>query len=292
MKQISVKQTVLYLIAILCPLFVICALNLYCINYFDSGLKLAIIITPIVFSASILLAYTFGKIKLYKILAICNVLIAMFGVMYMWLIGNDLLYIFSSVTQFKNFILATGHAGVVVYIAIQILQVVVLPIPAAVICISGALIYGPFFGAMYCSIGVIIGSIISFWLGRVFGCRLVSWVVGRQNAIKYASVLTSKGKSFLPLAFLLPLFPDDILCLIAGITDMKFDYFIFVTIVFRPISVVFMALFGSGYIIPFRGAWLYLWGVIIVLMVVCVYLVTKNQNKIEQWIVLKLRHKK
>ena len=199
--------------------------------------------------------------------------------------SNNLIYVFSSVDAFRNYILSTGNAGVIVYIIIQTLQVIVLPIPAAVICLTGAIVYGPLFGSLYCSIGVIIGSIISFWIGRLFGYRVVVWVAGRQNAIKYASVLTNKGKTFLPLAFLLPLFPDDILCLISGITTMKFRYFCWVVTIFRPISVIFMSYFGGGYIIPFKGWGLYIWGIIIIIMVVLVYLSAKYQDKIEAWVI-------
>ncbi|MGN0960950.1 MAG: hypothetical protein ACI4PF_01980, partial [Christensenellales bacterium] len=74
-------------------------------------------------------------------------------IIYTILYKYNVLYIFSSVTTLKNYILSTEEKGVFVYILIQFLQVVFLPIPASVICIVGSLIYGPILGGIYCSIG-------------------------------------------------------------------------------------------------------------------------------------------
>ncbi len=223
---------------------------------------------------------------------VVNLLLAVGIFIYSWLVHKKLLFVFSSVKNFKQFILSTGSFGVVIYIVIQMLQVMFLPIPAAVICLAGAIIYGPLIGSIYCSLGIILGSLVSYFIGKVFGFRLVSWITGRDNALKYGAILSKRGSTFLPIAFLLPLFPDDILCLIAGITTMKFSYFAFVVCVFRPIGVFCMSYFGGGYVIPFSGWGLYVWGVVIALMIVFIYLSTKYQPKIEEWVVSKFNIKK
>ena len=69
---------------------------------------------------------------------------------------------FSSVHALKEYILSTGSMGVITYILIQTLQVIFLPIPASIICIVGSLIYGPLLGGIYCSIGVLVGSTVSY----------------------------------------------------------------------------------------------------------------------------------
>ena len=192
--------------------------------------------------------------------------------------------VFSSITSLKEYIVNTSSKGVIIYILIQALQVIFLPIPAAVICIVGSVIYGPFLGAIYCSIGVILGSFVSFFIGKTFGYRLVSWIVGIENTNKYTQILSKNGGLFLVIAFLLPMFPDDILCLIAGITKMKFRTFGTVTTITRPIGVIFMAFFGSGSIIPFNGWGIIVWGVIFVIALLIVYLSYKKQNEIQSFI--------
>ena len=172
-----------------------------------------------------------------------------------------------SVDGLKKFILSTKEKGVYVYILIQAAQVIILPIPAAIICIVGSLIYGPFLGGLYCSIGVLVGSFISFILGKTFGYRIVAWIAGKENTDKYSEIIRKRGGFFLFLAFLLPMFPDDILCLIAGITNMKFKTFAWITIITRPIGVICMSYFGGGHIIPFSGWGLYVWSILLVIIV-------------------------
>lgn len=196
----------------------------------------------------------------------------------------NIIEIVSSVTSLKNYILSTKERGVFVYILIQAMQVIFLPVPAAIICIVGSLIYGPLLSAIFCSIGILFGSYVSFLLGKTFGYKLVNWVVGKDNTDKYSEILRKRGGFFLSLAFLLPMFPDDILCLIAGITNMKFKTFFWVTLITRPIGVVFMSFFGSGNLIPFSGWGLYVWiGLIMVatILVICTY---KYQDKIQEYI--------
>jgi uncharacterized membrane protein YdjX (TVP38/TMEM64 family) len=169
---------------------------------------------------------------------------------------------------------------------------VFLPIPASIICIVGSLIYGPWLGALYCSVGVLLGSIISFFIGRVFGYRLVSWIVGKDNTNKYSEIIRTKGIFFLGLAFLLPMFPDDILCFIAGITQLSVRKFLLITLITRPIGVIFMAIFGGGYIIPFSGWGLYVWAIILVVAIALVVIIMKWQEKIQNFILSKVFRKK
>ena len=172
------------------------------------------------------------------------------------------------------------------------LQVIFLPIPASIICIVGSIIYGPLFGAIYCSIGVLLGSLISFLIGRIFGYKLVSWIVGVSNADKYSEIIRTKGVFFLGLAFLLPMFPDDILCFIAGITKMSFKKFLVITLITRPIGVICMAIFGSGHIIPFSGWGIYAWSIILVVAVALVFVIMKWQDQIQNFVLRKVFRKK
>lgn len=210
---------------------------------------------------------------------------------YSVLLKTNILTVFSSVNSLKEYILSTREKGVITYILIQTAQVVILPIPAAVICVVGSLIYGPLLGGIYCSIGVLIGSFISFGIGRTCGHRLVSWIVGENNCKKYSAIILKRGSFFLSIAFLLPMFPDDILCLIAGITSMSLLSFSWVTILIRPIGVICMSYFGSGQLIPFTGWGIYVWLVILVIAVALVFVIYKYQDPMQEYILKKVFRK-
>lgn len=212
-----------------------------------------------------------------------------FGVIgYIVLFKLNIITTISSVESLKNYILSLKNKGVYIYILIQMAQVIILPVPAAIICVVGSLIYGPLLGGLYCSIGILLGSFLSFIIGKTFGYRIVAWIAGKDNTDKYSQIIRKRGAFFLAIAFLLPMFPDDILCLIAGITNMKFKTFAIVTAITRPIGVICMSYFGSGYIIPFTGWGVYVWAVLLVVVVVIVFLTYRYQEQMQNYVLNKI----
>lgn len=287
----TTKRIFFTIICFLCPIVTTFSVLIY--GRSISGiLQFLFIFIGVLIATLFFLFYKIKKHAIAKLCLILNVISTIVIVSYLFLNGKNLLSIFYSVNSFKSFILSTGNGGILVYMLIQAVQVVFLPVPAAVIALAGSLIYGPFLGGLYCSIGVLLGSNLSYALGRLFGYRLVSWVAGENNAIKYTNILNNKGKLFLPMSFLLPMFPDDILCLISGMTKMKYSFFLAATTLTRPIGVFCMCLFGGGYIIPFAGWGLYVWCVIAVIMTFVIYYTYKYQEKIENWLITILKPKK
>ncbi len=288
------KSKIFYIIF----LFLLPISNFFIFVY-NSSLQLNIIYKIAILFVSIMLSglsYYYNKLKnvrAYRFCFLINILIVVFGIGYSILNKYELLSIFNSVSSFKSFILSTGKLGMIVYILIQFLQVMFIPIPSMIITLTGVAIYGPILGSFLCIIGVLSASLTSFMLGKIFGYKLVSWLVGEKQANKYANILNEKGKFFLIIAFLLPLFPDDVLCLIAGMTTMKFKTFCIIASITRPIGIIFMSFFGGGYIIPFTGWGLYVWPFLLVFIIASVVLVYKYQSQLENFILTKiLRFKK
>lgn len=267
-------------------------LTFYPVSNINNTVKFLMLIgINILYYLSIILKY-FKKYKTSKIFFVSYIITSFLLIGYCILSKYDVLSTISSVEGLKNYILSTQEKGVYVYILIQALQVIILPIPAAIICIVGSLIYGPFLGGLYCSIGILLGSYISFFIGKTFGYRIVSWIAGKENTDKYSVIIRKRGGFFLGLAFLLPMFPDDILCLIAGITNMKFKTFAWVTTITRPIGVICMSYFGGGHIIPFAGWGLYVWSILLVFIVAIVVIIYKYQDKMQDYILSKLSKRK
>ncbi len=237
----------------------------------------------------------FKWLKYYKISRFFYVLfitisIGLFG--YIILYKLEIIDTISSITKLKNYILSTKEKGVFIYILLQIAQVIILPVPAAIICIVGSLIYGPLLGSIYCSIGILLGSFVSFWIGKTFGNKIVTWIAGVENTEKYSKIIRKRGAFFLIIAFLLPMFPDDILCLISGISNMKFKNFALITTITRPIGVICMSYFGGGHIIPFNGWGLYVWIILLIAFIFLVILMYKYQERMQNYILNKITKNK
>ena len=82
-----------------------------------------------------------------------------------------------------------------------------------------------------------------------------------------------------------PFFPDDILCLVAGMTKMSFKFFFITMLIARPLAIIPTCYLGGGTIIPYSGWGLIVWGTLIVLMIALFVLSYKYQNKIEQFVI-------
>ncbi len=188
---------------------------------------------------------------------------------------------------------SAGAWWMVVYVLIQILQVVILPLPAAVCYIPGVIIAEDALTAtLLASIGVIIGSVIAYFIGRLWGKKAVIWIAGKETTEKYSAYFGKRGKGIFVIMQILPFFPDDILCMVAGLTSMNFAYFMAVMCTVRPAIIAAYCFLGSGDIIPFSGWGIYVWVAIFVVCIVLAVLSFKYQDKFEAWLINKLFRKK
>ncbi len=203
--------------------------------------------------SSILMLFTRKHIKpiIYKFIAIVAYLTSFGLLIYSFLYKYDLTKYFSSITAIKELILSSGAMGGIIFIIIQIAQVVFLPIPAVALMIVGIIVYGPIRTSILCIIGVLLGSYLSFMVGKTFGYKFISWVVGEEKVTKYSNILRNNGRLILTLVFLFPMLPDDLFCMIAGISPMTFKEFFLIATLVRPITIIVLCAFGGTSILSF-----------------------------------------
>lgn len=145
--------------------------------------------------------------------------------------------------------LLIGTAGILaplIFILLQITQVVFPLIPGGVTCLAGVFMFGPFWSFLYSYIGIIIGSFINFYLARRYGQNFVKRLVAADVYDKYMSKINS-GRKFdlmFAAAIILPGFPDDVLCMLAGLTEMKTTKFALILLIGRPASLIFYSAVG------------------------------------------------
>ena len=122
----------------------ICSSSCFIFMDFDNISRAVSIFLTLLPELLILLTIVFNwlHLKILKKLAFCSYVITCICLIgYSVLYYFDILSIFSNVYTLKEYILSTREKGLIIYILIQLLQVVFLPIPASVICIVGSLIY-------------------------------------------------------------------------------------------------------------------------------------------------------
>ena len=252
------------LIGVLLPIFMVLA-----IFYFKEW---SILLQIAVLGLSILCSifaifFKYNNRDSFKLFFIVNIFLIIIVWTYIFAEKFDFLKYISSPTVIKDFILSTGALGIFVFVLIQIAQVVCVPIPSVIIILVGTLIYGPTICALLCSIGVIAGSFISFGIGKSFGKKFVGWIVGKDKLQYYLGILNGREKLFLSIAFIFPLFPDDILCLISGISNITFKEFAKITFLTRPIGVICLCYFGGSFFTQFSSYKFVIIGLVVIIIV-------------------------
>ena len=187
----------------------------------------------------------------------------------------------NSIEKLKAIVESGGMFSFVVFVVLQILQTTILQIPAIFITIAGTLVFGPWTTFFLSFFAVMVGSVIMFYIGRKAGRKFLNWLAGAEEADKWIERM-SHGKYLFFLMMVFPLFPDDILCVVAGMTKMSFKYFFITNLIARSMGIACTVFFGSGSVIPFSGWGLIVWGIIILAVVTLFYLSVKYQNKIDE----------
>lgn len=140
------------------------------------------------------------------------------------------------------------------FFLIQFMSVVLAPIPSNVTALAGAVLFGLWESFVLTYAAVILGSVLVFGLARILGRSFADQIVNKKVSEKYLSVIQSKQDIFLILVFLLPFFPDDLICILAGLTRIRPLRFFVIALIARPWGLLVASAVGSATVsIPLWG---------------------------------------
>jgi len=158
--------------------------------------------------------------------------------------------VFKDINALRGLVGNSVILGPIVFILLQILQVVIPIIPGGVSSAAGVLIFGPYLGFVYNYVGISIGSVIIFLLGRRYGKPFILSMISDKTYDKYIGWLDNQSRfeKLFALAIFLPVAPDDALCLMAGLTNMTVKKFMLIILLAKPASIFLysMALIYGG----------------------------------------------
>jgi uncharacterized membrane protein YdjX (TVP38/TMEM64 family) len=160
---------------------------------------------------------------------------------------HDVWSLFTSPHKLEVWVTASGPVAPLVFIAIQVVHVIVFVIPGEVVQVAGGFLFGTWQGTLYSVAGILIGSPIDFYLARLLGVPFVNAVFPPRHVEKAMSLLGSRGtKTVFFLLFLIPGIPKDLLCYVAGLTPMRFGFFIALSTAGRLPGIIGSSLIGSS----------------------------------------------
>ena len=215
-------------------------------------------------------------VSVYIFLILCLVLIFVFQV-------TGFFDMVRTPESLETYLKKAGVWMPIIYIVLQYLQVVLLPIPSTVSTLAGVALFGPFETLLYSLLGIIPASLTAFFVGRKLGYKAVAWIVGKEELDKWQKKLKGKDNLLLTIMFVLPMFPDDVLCFIAGLSSMTFQYF-FIMVAVSRILAISVTCYSLEFI-PLTEWWgLLIWAILIILVVTAFIFIYKNLDKIQAWI--------
>ena len=150
---------------------------------------------------------------------------------------------FSNVAELKVILSSAGFWSYAVFAVMQFLQVSIIPMPASVSTIVGVICFGPWIAFGISLVAILLGSIVAYIFGRVFGSKIIYWIVGKERGEEFCKLLL-RGKWAFFVMMLLPLFPDDILCIVAGACGMNFRFFLVTNLITRTIGIFCLCFLG------------------------------------------------
>ncbi len=151
----------------------------------------------------------------------------------LWNQVNKLYHIYQDPNQLKKVISSFGPYAPLAFIVLQIMQVVIAPIPGGAIEFLGGYLFGVKEGFTYSMIGLMLGSCLAFSLARIFEKIAVEKFVSDKTRKKFDYLIEREGVILSFILFLLPGFPKDALCYILGLTPMHFGIFLVISTVGR-----------------------------------------------------------
>lgn len=177
---------------------------------------------------------------LIKVAVATIVIVAIIGYLAWDIIAKGpLMTLLTSRDQLVAAVNSWGPFAPLLYILLQVLQTVVAPIPGQIVGSIGGFLFGPW-GILWTSIGTLIGCWIVFKIARRFGRPLLEKLFKKSAIDKFDFIINAKSSSLILFAiFLLPGFPDDIICYIAGLTKLSIKRLMTIVILGRfPVIVL------------------------------------------------------
>lgn len=200
--------------------------------------------------------------------------------LYLWEKTTFFYHLLTDREQIKAFVSSFGHGAPVIFILIQILQVLFAPFPGEATGFIGGYLFGTVNGFVYSSIGLTTGSLINFYVGRIIGKRFVRDLIPEKKLNRFDTIVKRQGVIVLFVLFIFPGFPKDYLCLFLGLSALPLKVFIILTGIGRMPGTLMLSLQGATVFEQRYG----LFAMLVGLCLIIVYFSYKHKEAIYQFL--------
>ena len=156
-----------------------------------------------------------------------------------WLICSDaaayrfVVRLYLDKSFLKDTLREWGILAPIIFMGMQALQVIFAPIPGELTGILGGYLFGEWVGLLYSTVGLTLGSVAAFGVGRWLGAHVVQRYVSRDIWRKLGFIIETQGAVLCFAIFLIPGLPKDMTCYLFGLSPMPFWIFAVISTVGR-----------------------------------------------------------
>jgi len=183
----------------------------------------------------------------YNLRVIIVVAVVAIAGSFLWLYGPELQAFVRDRARFQQFVDELGWLGPIVLICFNAIQIIVAPIPGYIVQLAAGFLYGPWWGGLWSTIGLFLGSMSAMWLARIYGRPLVARVIGANRLQHWEEFIHSDS---IYIWFVLLLGPTgDAPFYLAGLSRVRFLHIVLITLLIRVPSVFVAAAIGAGVLV-------------------------------------------
>ncbi|MCL4861320.1 MAG: VTT domain-containing protein [Caldilineaceae bacterium] len=166
------------------------------------------------------------------------------GSVTIWRFGPAVWALFQDEEGFEAFVAGLGWLGPPALVVFNALQIVIAPIPGYVVQAAAGYLYGPFWGGVWGSLGLVSGASLAMWLSRRYGRATVARMIGGDRLARWEEATHSDSTA---LWFVLIFAPTgDLPYFLAGLSRVSFAKVLLLTMAIRVPATFVVAAIGAG----------------------------------------------
>ena len=170
-------------------------------------------------------------------------ILVLLGYIYLWPLMKPYYSFISDKETISGVLRSTGKWGPIVFILLEAVQALFIfwPVPLE---IAGGFLFGLPLGIFYSTIGLTLGAVLAFLVGRWLERTYLRRLVDPDKLQRFRQLMQREGALAAFIIFLVPGVPKDFVSYILGFTSLSLKFFVVAVALFRLPSTFLLNLQG------------------------------------------------
>jgi uncharacterized membrane protein YdjX (TVP38/TMEM64 family) len=191
---------------------------------------------------------------------------------------SNLLHIIGDQEAVSAYLQGYGVWGPAILFILMVAQVFIAVIPGHALMVTAGYVYGTT-GLAVIILSTILGSQIAFFIARQYGQGLIYKLASPKILERWNNIASNQGIMFYFFSFVLPIFPSDLMCYVAGLGKIAPRHFLLANILGRTVVAISITIIGIYGMHP--PVWFWIIAVIGIAGLFGSWMIYKKQNSLQ-----------